>query len=133
MGDVFTVNNVTHFWAGTPCSSTYYGSSLNTEPLYDVIQITQVPANQTVAVGTIIQHGTVHSEMGAEVLLNKLVPAASGAPARYLKKNVVLGEITAAQFTEIPYGGGSFDFQSAINSQAVNVLNQSGAYVFTAP
>jgi hypothetical protein len=128
VGDVYNLTNETHYWSGTPCASTYYGGTADASP-DQVIQITIVTPNQNVAVGTIISTTGNHAEMGAEVTINQLVAAAPNAPARNLKKYIVLEPITASPIS-VP-GGATFDFQSVMNNQIVNVLTQTGDYIFS--
>jgi hypothetical protein len=52
-------------------------------------------------------------------------------PARALKKKIVLGHIGASAFT-LP-GGGTFDFESAMNTQVYDALRQVDGFVFDAP
>ena len=131
VGDVYNLQNVTHYWSGTPCSSTYQGWTPDDSAPEGTLTITAAGPNSSRGTVTMTNPNTNHIRQGAEALVNTLVPAAKGSPARYLKKNVVLGNITSEPIN-LP-GGGTFDFSGVLNSQVVNVINSSGAYVFVTP
>jgi len=58
-------------------------------------------------------------------------PTDHSTTKRVLKKRIDVGKIKARPFT-IP-GGGSFDFEAAVNAQIITVLQKSGRFTFRVP
>lgn len=124
-GDTFEVYNLKHAWKGDACNSTYVGSWREPVEPVAVVEIREV--RETSSVGVITSLGQIQPEKGAEVIVKKLVPS-TDKTARYLKKKINLGRIKAEAF-KVP-GGGTFDLEKALNDQIINVLDDSGAFVF---
>jgi hypothetical protein len=131
VGDTFNVYNVINEWQdmSNPCAAgnTYFGATPSPTTPVAVLTISSVDPSSNVGFATFVLTGSNSINLGAEVEPLKLVAAASGAPARYLKKNVILGTVAAKTFT-LP-GGGSFDFGTAINGQFPQAVLANGFYV----
>jgi hypothetical protein len=128
-GDTYNVYNVQHFWQDNtqPCApgNAYLGSEQTPTTPVAVITISTVDSNTSF--GTVVLTSQTQVNLGAEVHALTLVAPAKGAPARYLKKNVIIGTIPAKLFA-VP-GGANFDFGSAVNGQFLNAVTANGFVV----
>jgi hypothetical protein len=131
-GDTFNIYNVTHTWANPaqPCvaGNAYYGEEPTPSAPVAVLTINYVDPGSNYSYGSFVLTGVAPSiNLGAQVIPLKLVAAASGQPARYLKKKVLIGTVAAKSFT-LP-GGGTFDFGTAVNGQFSQAVSSNGFVV----
>ncbi len=130
-GDTFNVYNDQFFWQDNsrPCASgnTYLGSQHVPSTPVAVATVTSVDPSSNIAFATVNLNGSTPILLGAEVIPLNLVAPAKGQPARYLKKNVLVGKVAAKSFA-LP-GGGNFDFGSAVNGQMTSAISSNGFVV----
>jgi len=123
-GDQFEIYNVDHFWEAEPCTSAYVGSKRTTSAPVAIVEVDQL--SQSSSVTKYVFKGKENIRRGAEVIVKKLQP--NGNQARYLKKKITLGKISAKPF-QLP-GNILFDMESVINSQLITTIHGSGTYYF---
>jgi hypothetical protein len=132
VGDTFNIYDDQFFWQDNtnPCGAgnTYLGSQHFPSTPVAVATVVSADPSSNVAVATIVMTGETAVILGAEAIPLNLVAPASGQPARYLKKNVLIGSVAAQSFA-LP-GGGSFDFGTAVNGQLRSAVSSNG-YVIT--
>ncbi len=131
-GDTFNIYNDQFFWNDNskPCAAgnTYLGSQHMPSTPVAVATVGPIDQSSNIAIATIVLTGQTAPILGAEVIPLNLVAPAKGQPARYLKKNVLVGSV-AAQSLALP-GGGTFDFGTAVNGQLRSAISSNG-YIVT--